>query len=98
MACVAAQCQLPFHIAVNVTVTGLRDVSPGSESMTEPSGDRIAASDQLGMGMASLADEVLLTTGTDDVPGTLARAKELAASVGASVTGGLESSGIYELR
>lgn len=98
-ACVADQCQLPFHVTVHVTVTELQDVSAGSDSFTGPSEDRIAASDQIGtMGMASLADEVLLTIGTDDVPGTLARAKELAASVGASVTGGLESAGIYELR
>ncbi|HEX6666021.1 MAG TPA: S8 family serine peptidase [Solirubrobacterales bacterium] len=91
--CTSSECGRRFELTVPVTVTPIA-APPGSlEEMTEPSLDRIA-----GAVDHNLADELLITLGSTEAPRSRQDAEQAAASVGAVVAGGLESSGIYQIR
>ena len=63
------------------------------EEIGQPSPDRVAAATD-----HELADEVVITVGSPEAPGTREQAEAAAAAVNAIVVGGLEESGIYQLR
>jgi subtilisin family serine protease len=91
--CTATQCEIQLELLVPVTVEPMA-AAPGSlDSMAPPSADRVqAAVDD------HLCDELLITLGSPDSPGSRAQAEAAAAAVGAVVSSGLELSGIYQLR
>jgi hypothetical protein len=91
--CTAAGCEQRFELTVPVTV-GPIGAPPGKlASMSEPSPDRIEAAVE-----NELQDELLITLGSPEFPGSRGQAEAIAAGVGAVVAGGLEASGIYQLR
>jgi len=87
------ECGQPFVMRIPVTVTPLA-APPGTlAELTEPSPDRVAAAAD-----RALVDELLITVGTPEEPGTREQAESAASAVGAVVAGGLEDAGIYQLR
>ncbi|WP_203909236.1 S8 family peptidase [Rhizocola hellebori] len=96
--CYQNQCGLSFNTKATVTVVPPTPAPAGTEHFSQPSQDRIDNAAPLPAGGATLRDELIITLGTPDEPGTLSRAVELAALVGATVTGGIEALGVYELR
>lgn len=87
------ECGRRFVLHIPVTVTPIA-APPGTlEELAEPSPDRVAAAvDHV------LVDELLITVGTAEEPGTRAQADSVASAVGAVVAGGLENAGIYQIR
>lgn len=96
--CVGATCDLPLSVEIALSVVPLANVPGGTEEFTAPSADRLADAVEVSEGLRALDDEVIVTLGTPEEPGTLGRATEIAGQVGAEVTGALESIGVYELR
>ncbi len=91
--CTLAGCGQPILLRATVEVRSLSSAAPELGQFTEPSPDRVAEANE-----EALDDELLITLGTPTEPGTLAEAESDAAVVAAHVTGGLEGSGVYELR
>ena len=88
-----AECGQRFILEIPVTVTAIA-ARPGTlEELSEPSPDRVAAAVN-----HELVDELLITVGTAEEPGTREQAESAASAVGAVVAGGLEGAGIYQLR
>jgi hypothetical protein len=96
--CYETQCGLTFNTKATVTVVAPTEAPVGAETFSQPSQDRIDNAAPLPAGGATLRDELVVTLGTPDSPGTLAHAKALAVLVGARVTGGIESIGVFEFR
>src|SRR4029077_16177348 len=63
------------------------------ETLTQPSPDRVAAAVD-----HELGDELVITVGSPEAPGTREQAEAAAAAVGGVIAGGLEESGIYQVR
>jgi subtilisin family serine protease len=91
--CSASGCGERIQVEVPVTVRGLAAPAGVVESVTEPSPERAAqAVDH------HLLDELVITVGTADEPGTRQQAEAAAASVEGVISGGIEGSGIYQVR
>lgn len=97
--CVGEQCDLDLSIHVPVQVTSIAAPSGELMDFPVPSPDRLAAGDPLPDGLPGrrLADELVLTLGTDESPGSRADAEGLAATVDAVVTGGVEEVGVFSV-
>jgi Subtilase family len=91
--CTAEGCGQHFELTVPVRVRSIAAPAGALEEIGQPSPDRIAAAVD-----NHLTDELLVTLGSPDLPGDRASAEAVAAHVGAVVAGGLEDSGIYQLR
>lgn len=96
--CYETQCSINFEVSVTATVTKPVPATPGVETFTKPSQDRIANAAPLPFGGVELRDELILTLGTPDAPGNLSQAVALAQLIGATVTGGIEEIGVFQLR
>lgn len=96
--CIVGVCGTPFDLSVDVTITGVDDVTDGAAGFTNPSPDRIADAITVASDVRYLNDEALVTIGTPDEPGTLDRAVTLANTVGAVVSGALSQIGVYQFR
>lgn len=96
--CLGGTCNIGFRLTVTATVADTPPAKPGTEEFSVPSPDRIKAAAPAGIGLKALRDEVLVTLGTPQNPGSLAGAIRIATTVGAEATGGLEVIGVYELR
>jgi hypothetical protein len=91
--CTASECDQEVVVRIPVTVVSF-EAPPGPvESFTEPSPDRVAAAVN-----DDLTDELLITVGSPEAPGTRAEAEAAASQVEGVVAGGLEASGIYQIR
>lgn len=87
------ECGQRFAMQIPVTVTPIAAPAGSLEVLSEPSPDRVAAAVD-----HALVDELLITVGTPEEPGTRQQAESAANAVGAVVAGGLEGAGIYQLR
>jgi Tol biopolymer transport system component len=97
--CGGETCDLDLTLHVRVQVTSIE--APPGELMEfpSPSPDRLAIGTPLPEGLPGtrLSDELVLTLGTDESPGTRADAEQLAASVGAVLTGGVDQVGVFSI-
>lgn len=82
-----------MEVQIPVTVTTLKAPEGALDSFTIPSPERTAQADN-----HDLTDELLITMGTTEDPGTRALAEAAAAAAGGVVAGGLEEAGIYQVR
>jgi subtilisin family serine protease len=96
--CTATACNRMFNLQVPVTVRGLAAPPGYLEHFTAASPDRIAAATPLAGGGVVLRDELVITLGTPDSPGSRADADDIADIVGAVVSGGIDDLGVFELR
>ena len=103
LGCVAEVCEVPWSLNLQVSVAGLGD-SPLVDAFSSPSADRVAESLPLpdavpsASGVRAMSDELIITLGTEEAPGNRSAADDIAASVGATVTGPVEFLGVYEIR
>jgi hypothetical protein len=91
--CIAGECGVPVILAVPITVSELGTPRGPLETFTSPSAERVSEAEG-----DALRDELLVTVGAPESPGTRGQAEAAATSVGAVVVGGIEEDGIYELR
>ena len=91
--CTETECGLELTVSIPVTVTGLPAPPGPLEEFSEPSPDRIAAAID-----DALADELLITLGTPQQPGSRAEAEGDASVVEGVVSGGIDAIGVYEIR
>jgi hypothetical protein len=91
--CTPAACEEQFLIRVPVTVAPIAAPPGALEALTQPSPDRTAAAVE-----HVLTDELVITVGSPEAPGTRTQAEAAATAVEAAVSGGLEASGIYQVR
>lgn len=97
--CVAARCDVDFRLTFTLDVRSIEaPTGQPVNAFTVASAARIQRADVDELGGRQLDDQLTITLGTPDVPGSRARADEIAASVGAVVSGGIEDVGVYELR
>ena len=96
--CTDTECERPFTLRVPVTVRALGAPQIELEHFTAASPDRVAAASPLATGGATLQDELVITLGTPDDPGTRADADEAAAAAGGVVSAGIDSIGVFEIR
>jgi hypothetical protein len=96
-ACIDKNCDIPFVVDINASIIALAETTPASEDFTQPAPDRLARAETID-DVKALDDEVILTIGSPQNPGTLGEAQSLASGVGAVVSGALEDLGVYELR
>lgn len=97
-ACTVTDCGRALIMRVPVAVLPLA-AGPGPlEAFTAASPDRIAEAQSLAAGGERLQDELIVTFGTPDAPGTRADAEEAALAFGGVVSGGIEELGVFELR
>ena len=97
--CISAGCGIHFDIDVPVDVTALAaPEGVALESFDTISPERLAEASPLPDGGARLPDELIVMTGTDDQPSDRASADAAAAAVEGTITGGVESEGVYEIR
>lgn len=99
-ACSASGCAHPLTMRVNVNVRGLSAPMTDMEQFTSASPDRVSAAKPLAQiaGASTLQDELVITLGTPDNPGTRAQADAAAAAAGGVVSGGIDSIGVFEVR
>lgn len=93
LGCSGSECGRPFVMIVSVAVTPIAAPPGPLEALTEPSPDRADEADN-----HALTDELMITVGSPESPGTRAQADVAAAAAGGLVAGGFEDSGIYQLR
>jgi alpha-tubulin suppressor-like RCC1 family protein/subtilisin family serine protease len=98
--CTSTECDRDFRITAPVTIIRLAPASTAPlTSFAHPSVDRIAASVELdGLLGRWLSDELTVMLGSDDAPGNRNDADAVADVVGAVVTGGVSSLGVFQLR
>jgi hypothetical protein len=95
--CTADGCGRAFTMRVPVTVRGLE--APSSvAAFTEASPARVAAAKPIPSGGSMLQDELIITLGTPDSPGTRAEADAAAAGADGVVSGGIDDIGVFEVR
>ena len=97
-ACTASGCEHALILRVPVRVRTLAAPLSQQEHFTAASPDRVAAAVPLTAGGATLQDELVITLGTPDNPGTRAQADAAAAAAGGVVSGGIDSIGVFEIR
>ncbi len=95
--CFDLACQA-IKLHVSIAITPLEAPAVWVFGFTAPSPDRLAAGDPIASGGTTLRDELLVTIGTTDVPGSRADADAVAAAAGGVVSGGVEDLGVYEIR
>ncbi len=91
--CIEAECGLALTISIPITVTGIAAPPGQLEKFGEPSPDRISSAVD-----DALADELLVTLGTSQLPGTRTEAEGDASVIGGVVSGGIDAIGVYEIR
>jgi len=91
--CTASECERAIEIQIPVTVAPIKAPEGPLESFTIPAPERVAEAQN-----HDLTDELLITMGTAEAPGTRAQAEATAAAAGGVVAGGLEEAGIYQVR
>lgn len=96
--CTSNDCATAFELKLAVRVRTLAAPDGVLDGFTSPSPDRIAAGTPIGAGAVELGDQLNVTLGTPDVVGTRFDAEQIAAAVDGTVSGGLESLGVYEIR
>jgi subtilisin family serine protease len=96
--CIGEECDLPLLVWLPVTVVPLEAPAGWIYEFSTPSAQRVEAGSPLPSGGVALTDELIVTLGTSTEPGTRAEADVIAAAVGAVVSGGFETVGIFELR
>ncbi len=86
-------CEKSFLLAVPLQVVGVKAPADELETLPTPSDDRLAqAVDH------QMRDELLITVGSPEAPGTREDAEAAATGAGGVVSGGLEESGIFQVR
>lgn len=98
--CLAEVCEIDFKLAFDIAVVPVA-VPPGEEmdGFTKPSAVRIAEGEPTEVeGAVDLRDQLTVTLGTPDVPGSREEAQGLASEVGAHLSGGIEELGVFEFR
>ena len=96
--CLLDVCDVDLRIEVEVTIRGLEaDPNEAVSRHVEPSPDRIADAQALTGSLAVLRDEVTIVL-ANRASAARATADAIAADVGAVVSGGDESLGVYQLR
>ncbi|QJU52817.1 cell wall-binding repeat-containing protein [Herbiconiux sp. KACC 21604] len=96
--CRAETCGVAFAATISVSTLTLAEAARVEYAFTEPSADRVAEATLTVAGGSALADELLVTLGTDVEPGQAWQAESIAAVTGALVTASFEELGVYELR
>jgi hypothetical protein len=98
LGCAGSECEKPFTMRVPLTVRELAAPPGPLETFTAASPDRVAEGEGLPLSGIRLRDELVVTFGTPDAPGTRPQAEEAAQEFGAVVSGGVEELGVYEFR
>ncbi|MGA2163213.1 MAG: S8 family serine peptidase [Solirubrobacteraceae bacterium] len=93
LGCTASGCSQHVDIEIAVNVRGLQAPEGKLESLTAPSPERAAQAEK-----HYLVDELVITVGSMDEPGTREQAEVAARKVEGVVSGGIEGSGIYQIR
>lgn len=93
LGCTASGCGQQIKISVPVTIRSLQAPAGTLETLTDPSPERVAQAQE-----NDLVDELVITVGTPDAPGTRQEAESAAQAVEGVVSGGIEGSGIYQIR
>ncbi len=96
--CTASACDVPFTLELPVAVRSLEAPPGDPDGFTSPSVDRIGAGHVIEIGGVRLADQLNVTLGTPDAPGTRDAADAVAEQVGGVISGGLADLGVYEIR
>jgi hypothetical protein len=96
--CTVGQCDHPLTLRVPITIHELAAPAEELHDFTSASPDRIADGTPLPGGGTALKDELVVTFGTPDNPGTRTDADSAAAAVDAVVSGGIDAIGVFELR
>jgi hypothetical protein len=91
--CTSSGCGILYTIKIPVTVAALAPPPGPLTTLTEPSPARAAAAIE-----NDLVDELEITVGPPETPGTRAEAEADADGVEGIISGGLEGSGIYQVR
>ncbi len=95
--CTTGGCERRFTMRVPVTVRELEAPADVS-TFTEASPGRVSAATPLTTGGSVLQDELIITLGTPDSPGTREEADAAAASADGVVSGGIDAIGVFEVR
>jgi subtilisin family serine protease len=93
MGCAESGCGQHIVIEIPITVRGLQAPEGKLESLTEASPERVAQAEG-----DYLVDELVITVGSTEDPGTREQAEAAARAVEGVVAGGIEGSGIYQIR
>ena len=93
LGCTNFGCNQHIAIEIPVTVRGIAAPAGKLESVTTPSPERAAQAER-----HRLVDELVVTVGSADDPGTREQAEAAARTVQGVVSGGIEGSGIYQIR
>lgn len=97
--CARGRCDVPYMLRLTVFM-----VAPGIDaqavvaSIASPSPDRLAAGRATLFGDVELRDEVLVSLGTTEAPGGRSDALVLASTEHATLVGGFETLGLYQIR
>jgi subtilisin family serine protease len=96
--CASSECGRQFSLRVPIAVRELAAPPGPLEAFTAASPDRIAEGTPTPAGGVRLRDELVVTFGTPDSPGSREEAEEAAEAFGAAVSGGVEEIGVFEFR
>jgi subtilisin family serine protease len=96
--CTDTDCGRPLTMRVPVTVRELAAPETELTQFTSASPDRVAGATPLPGGGSTLQDELVITLGTPDDPGTRAQADAAADAAGGVVSGGIDQIGVFEVR
>lgn len=92
--CTTSGCGRPVEVTVPVTIRSLEAPDEQLTYLTDAAPERVAEAEN-----SYLPDELIITVGTPEAPGTRAQADAAGAQAhGGIVSGGIESSGIYQIR
>jgi hypothetical protein len=96
--CTDTVCGRALTLSVPVTVRELAAPDGELQRFTYASPDRIADATPLADGGAVLQDELVITLGTPDDPGTRAEADAAATAAEGVISGGIDEIGVFEVR